>query len=321
LEGGTAAGAGADPGRRTLRRVAHASEDEPMISAFVQALRFPGVAFRHKDVLGAFVRRELKSRYEGSLLGRLWPVLQPLVMLAVYALVFSFMLGMTYATSKSLVADGWAVTFFMLSGILPWIAFAEGVNRGTTVVVENGNLIKKIAFPSELLPTQVVLVAVVQLLIGLALMVPLYVVVVLAASPAPMAERVTAVLHVLWLPVPLVLQIVFTAGVAMLLGAFNVFVRDVGSFLPLAMMIWNFLTPVFYRVELVEHNAPPWVAAAMRANPMYHLCALWRGVFCVEKETAYPLESAAIFGAIALCVFVLGLGLFRRWKGLFADEV
>jgi ABC-type polysaccharide/polyol phosphate export permease len=136
-----------------------------------------------------------------------------------------------------------------------------------------------------------------------------------------MAERVTAVLHVFWLPVPLLLQILFTTGLAMLTGAFNVFVRDVGSFLPLAMMIWNFLTPVFYRIELVEHNAPAWVVSAMRANPTYHLCALWRGAFCVDRDSPYPLDSIAIFGAIALVVFVVGLGLFRRWKGLFADEV
>jgi homopolymeric O-antigen transport system permease protein len=304
-----------------LRRVADASEDEPMISAVVEAFRFPAVALRYKDVLGAFVRRELKSRYEGSLLGRLWPVLQPLVMLAVFALVFSQMLGMTFATPKSLVADGWTVAFFMLAGILPWIAFNEGVNRGATVVVENGNLIKKIAFPSELLPTNVVLVGIAQLLIGLCLLIPLYLVVILTASPAPMPERVTAALHLLWLPVPLVLQVVFTTGLAMLLGAFYVFVRDVGSFLPLAMMIWNFLTPVYYRIELVESHAPPWVVSAMRANPMFHLCALWRGVFCVERDAPFPLDSLAIFSAITLVVFVAGHGLFHRWKGLFADEV
>ncbi len=292
-----------------------------MISALAQALRFPSVAYAHKDVLGAFVRRELKSRYEGSLLGRLWPVLQPLVMLAVYAFVFSQLLGMKFTQPGTLVAERWAVGFFMLAGILPWIAFAESVNRGTHVVVENANLIKKIAFPSELLPTQIVLVGVATLLIGLALLTGLYAAVLLGTSDAPMAERLAAFSHLAWLPAPLLLQVVFTTGLAMLLGAVNVFVRDVGSFMPLVMMIWNFLTPIFYPVALVERNAPLWAAAAMRANPMYHLCALWRGVFCVERGVAFPYASLATFAAWSLAFYVVGFGCFHRWKGLFADEV
>ena len=295
-----------------------------MISALAQALRFPAVAYVHKDVLGAFVRRELKARYQGSLLGRLWPVLQPLLQFAVFGFVFAVVLGMQLETANSIVPSQWGIVFFMLSGIIPWITFAESTQRGVQVVVENANLIKKIAFPSELLPTQVVLVATVQQLIAFALLVPSYLIVVLAVSGAPMADRLSVASHLAFLPVPLLLQFVFATGLAMLTASFNVFVRDVGNVVPLALIIWQFLSPVFYRFDVVESrlaNTAPWAISVLHANPLYHLLALWRFAFCYERGVAFPQASLITFGITAIVVFVLGLGLFRRWKGLFADEV
>jgi ABC-type polysaccharide/polyol phosphate export permease len=295
-----------------------------MISALAQALRFPSVAYLHKDVLGAFVRRELKARYQGSLLGRLWPVLQPLLQFAVFGFVFAVVLGMQLETANSIVPSQWGIVFFMLSGIIPWITFAESTQRGVHVVVENANLIKKIAFPSELLPTQVVMVATVQQLIAFALLVPAYLVVVLVVSGAPMADRLSVASHLAFLPVPLVLQFVFATGLAMLTASFNVFVRDVGNVVPLALIIWQFLSPVFYRFDVVESrlaSSAPWAIGVLHANPLYHLLALWRFAFCYERDVAFPQASLLTFGITAIVVFVLGLGLFRRWKGLFADEV
>jgi ABC-type polysaccharide/polyol phosphate export permease len=295
-----------------------------MVSVIVQGLRFPAIAFQHRDILGSFVRRELKARYQGSLLGRLWPVLQPLLQFAVFGFVFAVVLGVQLATSNSIVPGQWGVVFFMLSGIVPWITFAESTQRGVGVVVENANLIKKIAFPSELLPTQVVLVATVQQLIALALLVPTYLIVVLAVSGAPMADRLSVASHLAFLPVPLLLQFVFATGLAMLTASFNVFVRDVGNVVPLALVIWQFLSPVFYRFEMVETglaNNAPWAVSVLHANPLFHLFALWRYAFCYERGVAFPQSSLITFGITSFVVFVLGLGLFRRWKGSFADEV
>jgi len=295
-----------------------------MISALAQALRFPSLAFDHKDVLGAFVRCELRSRYQGSLFGRLWPVLQPLLQFAVFGFVFAVILGVELATEHSIVPAGWGVVFFMLSGIIPWITFAESTQRGVQVVVENANLIKKIAFPSELLPTQVVMVATVQQLIAFALLVPTYLIVVLAVSGAPMEDRLSVAGHLAFLPVPLLLQFVFATGLAMLTGSFNVFVRDVGNVVPLALVIWQFLSPVFYRFDMVESrlaSSAPWAVDVLHANPLYHLLALWRYAFCYERGVPFPQASLLTFGITAIVVFVLGLGLFRRWKGHFADEV
>lgn len=299
-----------------------------MTSFLLSALRFPSVARRHADILRAFVRRDIASRYEGSLLGKLWPLIHPAMLLAVYGLVFSKMLKVELRPEdaqfeRGAISDAWVTTLFMASGILPWICTVDGLNRCVPVVVENNNLIKKVAFPSELLPTYTTLVSFFQMLLGFALFVPLYVLVMLFAPETPVGEN-AALLKTLWLlPLPIVLQWVFVTGLGMLLGAANVFLRDVGQVLPLATMVWMFFSPVFYKVEGIAKNIEdvPWVADAIYWNPLYHLLGLYRGCFPYQRGEPFPWNSAAIFAAIAIGTFILGHGCFQRWKGHFADEV
>jgi ABC-type polysaccharide/polyol phosphate export permease len=285
-----------------------------MVAVLTNALRFPAVALRHRDVLAAFVVRDLKARYEGSLLGRLWPVLHPALLFTVYSLVFTYVLGLRQQAAGATVPEGWVNTFYLLTGILPWTALVESVGRSTPVVIENSNLIKKVAFPSELLPTYVVFVQ-----LGL------FAGVVLTIGGGQAGSATALLSNLVWLPVPLVLQTIFFLGLSMLFSALAVFVRDVGQVIPLAMLLWMFFTPVFYPASLIEKAASdndlPWLVTAMQSNPMYHLLALWRGVFSLDPGAAFPLDSLWKFAAIAIGTFFVGHGCFHRWKGHFADEV
>jgi ABC-type polysaccharide/polyol phosphate export permease len=287
------------------------------------ALRFPKVALRHRDLLAQFVVRDLQARYTGSLLGRLWPVLQPLLLLAIYSLVFSGMLQVPLKSPGAVVpfADAWVTVFFMLTGILPWACTSEALSRCAPVVVENSNLIKKVAFPSELLPTQSVAVSFVQMLIGLALLVPVYLGVMFFVATGDAATHALEVAHLLWLPLVVALHFVFALGLGMLVAGVNVFVRDVGNALPLALMIWMFFSPVWYRIDTIERAGIAWLVTAMKANPLYHLLALYRGCFVYEQGASLPYDSLWIFAAVAIGLFLLGHAFFHRWKGLFPDEV
>jgi lipopolysaccharide transport system permease protein len=298
------------------------------MSFLVSVFRFPAVVRRHGDIVRAFVRRDIAARYEGSLLGKLWPLLHPALLLAVYGLVFSWMLKVPLrseaaAAAAGALGDGWVTTIFMASGILPWICTVDALNRCTPVVVENNNLIKKVAFPSELLPTYTALVSFFQMALGLALFVPLYAAVMLFAVERPIAEVATDLCRMALLPLPIVLHWLFVTGLGMLLGAANVFLRDVGQVIPLLTMVWMFFSPVFYKIEGLATQAKelPWVAEVVQWNPLFHLLALYRGCFPYEPGGAYPWRSAGIFAATALVVFVVGHGCFQRWKGQFADEV
>jgi ABC-2 type transport system permease protein len=147
----------------------------------------------------------------------------------------------------------------------------------------------------------------------------------LAVPAGTLAERAAHLTSLAWLPAPLLLQTVFFLGLAMLFSALAVFVRDVGQIIPLSMMVWMFFTPIFYPEKIVVDAATAghqlWLVTAMKCNPMYHLLAMWRGVFAFESDARFPLDSLWIFAAIALCVFLLGHGCFHAWKGRFSDEV
>ena len=218
----------------------------------------------------------------------------------------------------------------MLSGILPWIFFSEAIASCTPVVLENSNLIKKIAFPSQLLPSFVIVVTLFHFLIALVLFTALFAVVTMLGASGSVdqsiADVVPKLLTLLWLPVVVLLQVVFTLGLGMLVSTLNVFVRDLRQMVPLILLLWMFVTPIFYDLGLVESavkegKAEPWVLTVMDFNPILHLLEMYRGIFSGSLEATFPLDSCLIFAGIAAVTFVVGHGAFVACKGHFADEV
>ncbi len=288
------------------------------------AIRLPAVLLRYRELLGAFVRRELKARVEGSVLGRVWPVLQPALLFTIYYMVFVKVLRVPLGDGlaprgEDDVARGWRSTFFLVSGILPWTALAESLNRGTGVVLENANLIKKIAFPSELLPVYQVVVYHVYFLVGFALLVALEAV-VNGGLPAGL----------LWFPVVLVVQLAFISGLAMVLSAANVFVRDVMQAVPMLLTLWMFTTPVFYDVSVLKGSGQIWgpqgpdlvelAWTVMSYNPMAILMGMYRSMFSYGG-IPFPVMALAKMIVGSAITLWLGYAYFLRSKGRFADEV
>lgn len=315
------------------------------------ALKFPAVVAERRELLVAFVRRELKSRIEGSLLGRVWPVVQPAMLFAIYYLVFARILKIGFSDDLAPHGPewaGWRSTFYLITGILPWTVLAEGVSRGSGVVLENANLIKKIAFPSELLPTYTTIVFHVYFLVGFAILLILEAVI---NGGLPWA--------LLWLPAVLAVQFVFVNGLAMFLSAANIFVRDISQAVPVLVTFWMFTTPVFYDPGQIHtqataeaaHRAAELVAAevsgdagaiaaasgalqeinitvsfangvneVMAYNPMAVMLDLYRSIFSYGKV---PFDGMRLLnlGLVALLIHWLAYAFFLRCKGRFADEV
>lgn len=310
------------------------------------ALSLPIVIWRHHALIGAFVWRELKARYEGSAFGRVWPIVQPLILFAIYFLIFSRLLKIGFTDTLAPHGEegkGWRTTFYLITGILPWTALAESLTRGATVVLENANLIKKIAFPSELLVISQVVVFHVYFLIGFA---------ILLVLELGVNGSLPAV--VMWTPVVLLLQMMFVCGITMFLAAANVFVRDVAQAVPVLVTFWMFTTPVFYDLAAIREAAvnevvnqqnrlevglatPAAVAdaresvadievgmAAMDYNPMATFLDLWRSMFHYggpDGTLVFPLDKLATVAIVSLLVLWLGYAYFQRCKGRFADEV
>jgi ABC-type polysaccharide/polyol phosphate export permease len=215
---------------------------------------------------------------------------------------------------------GWRSTFYLVTGILPWTALAESLTRGTGVVREHANLIKKIAFPSELLPVYQGIVYHVYFLVGFAV----FVVVETAVNGGlPVA--------ILWFPAVLLVQLMLITGFTMILSAANVFVRDVMQAVPIALVFWMFTTPVFYDLSAIATSGKlaggsddvDWVllaGTAMHYNPVAILLGIYRAMFSYGR-VGFPLVGMFKLFLVSALVLWLGYAYFLRCKGRFADEV
>ena len=286
-------------------------------------LGLPGLIHAHKDLVTSGVKRDLEARFKGTVLSWAWPLVHPLFLFAVYYFIFTELLQfkMPDLPDEQRAAMG----IYMFTGVLAWAAFAEALSRGTSVIIDNGNLIKKLAFPSELLPMNVTLVSLTTMLFSVAVfllgctLTPIW--------PAPGWG-------VLWLPVIVVLQGLFTYGLVLLTSTLQVFLRDTAQLVGILSSVWMFTTPIFWVPELMRSAVREYMPL-IRANPLYHLVQAWRGTLmgdlsvpANEYVAGGPVSSVAavphhllVFAAWALGAYAVGYCFFVLSQRRFADEV
>jgi lipopolysaccharide transport system permease protein len=250
-------------------------------------------------VLGS-VKREFQSKYANAILGALWSVLSPLAMILVYTVIFSEVMRTKLPGAES----GFAYSIYLCAGILTWGLFAEIVARGQNMFIEQANVIKKISFPRICLPVIVVLNA----LVNFAIIFSLFLVFLIATGNFP------GLVFAALLPVLLV-QVLLAIGLAMIVGVLNVFFRDVGQFVTIAMQFWFWLTPIVYPATIL----PPEVRALMAWNPMAPLIGAYQAVLVHGAAPDWAAIWPVALLALLLCVF--GMRLFRKRAGEMVDEL
>jgi len=265
----------------------------------------------YRYLLQNLVVRDLKVRYKNSILGIAWSMLNPLLMMLVFTLVFGVL------SPNQGIRD---YPVFFLVGLLPWNLFSGSLMGGTVAFGGNANLIKKVYFPRELLPLGIILSNLVNFLIAL-----LVLVVFLYASGLGLT------LNALWVPVILLIQIIFTLGLSLLLGSLYVFFRDIVMILDVVMLAWFFLTPVIYPLEqLGSERTIAGVtfvpAMVMRwLNPMASIIDGYRTVLwgTTGSNSAAAMDPAYIIrtAATALVTFVVGYAVFARTQHLFGEKL
>ncbi len=269
--------------------------------------------FQHRRLIKSFVLRDLRARYVGSTMGFFWSVIFPIVNLFVFMFVFRFLLNSRFGEDMGPKETA----FFMLAGILVWSAFAETLGRATNSLVENANLIQKIVFPAEILPVNLALSSLVNMLIGL----PIVVIGIWVVVGCPLGWQMAAV------PLLLFLQLLFTVGLGYLFATLNALWRDTVHLVGVLTQVWMFSTPIFYPKEFVLKAQVPksdlpedgsytfgWL---LEVNPMHWLIESWRRVLLWGEWPDWAL--LARFGAVALILFVLGSTFFQRQKRTFPD--
>ena len=252
----------------------------------------------HGGLIRAMVRRELSNRYKGSVMGLAWSIITPAVMIVIFTLIFSGIFNARFGNEGGHV--GFAV--YLFCGLLPWIAFSEGIQRATSVLTENVNFVKRVVFPIEALPVNVVLASLVHQLLGT-------VVLVVAA----LLLEGTVHLTVVFLPVLMLVQLIATIGLAWLMASLGVFIRDMPQFNQLLLMAWMYLTPIFYPEQMIPKRYD-WL---VRFNPMAPLIRSYRWALL---EGRMPDWRGLIFTlTFAIVCFTAGYWWFERTKKAFPD--
>lgn len=277
---------------------------------------------KNRRLVGDFVRRDLRSRYAGSSLGLLWSVLFPLINMAVYMFVFQLILKARWGDKMT----AQEVTLIMLTGIVVWMSFAESLHRTTGCMMENSNLIQKVVFPAEVLPTFLSISSLVNMLFGfpivmlgmtyVAYMFENYA--VMRAAAVTGGDVVGPALGwgagLIVLPLLFGLQLVFTLGLSLFLATFNVLVRDIQHVMGVATTVWMFSTPIFYPAEKVRIEG---FGFLLEINPMYWLIESYRAVLLYGTWPDWLLVGR--FALVALLLFAFGSHVLQKYKPRFPD--
>jgi lipopolysaccharide transport system permease protein len=271
-----------------------------------RALRAVGRAFvlpirtiwRNRTLIRTMVRRDILGRYRGSFGGAFWTVINPLLLMLTYFFVFGVVLRSRFGgdTSRS------AFALYFLAGMLPWLAFSEAAGRAPGVMHEHRNFVKKLVFAVETLPVN---------LVGAGLVTEIFA--ILLYCGFLLAARGAIPVTILWLPVLLIPQILFTAGIAWFLAGLGVFVRDLGQIMGFILTLWFFTTPICYP----ESQLPAAAAAVLAKNPIYILVRGYRAILLESGSPAFgSLWKLWLLSAV---VFILGHAFFYKLRKSFPD--
>jgi lipopolysaccharide transport system permease protein len=256
--------------------------------------------FRSRKLIQLMVKRDLLGRYKGSFAGVLWTVVNPLALLFIYWLVFSVILRVRLGPESKPID----FVFYVLTGLLPWMAFSEALIRSNTCILENSSLVKKVVFPLEILPVNTALSSGFNSLVGIGLLILIV-----------WGNRGSLPWTVILLPMMFVPQLLLTVGFGWFLAGLGVFVRDTNHVIGLVLTVWMFLCPIVYPETFVPKTLVPW----FRLNPFLPVVTGYRSVLIKgAPPDTYPWLY--LLGTSVL-IFFLGYFWFSRTKKAFADVV
>jgi lipopolysaccharide transport system permease protein len=248
-------------------------------------------AWHYRHFIFSSIKNDFLSRFVRSRLGGLWMVIHPLAQVA----IFAFILSAVLSAKLPGINNRYGYAIYLTAGMMAWSLFSELVSRSLTVFVDNGNLLKKMMFPRICLPLIVSGSALVNSLLLFVAIIAIFA--LLGHYPG---------WHIFWLPMLIVLNVMLGAGLGLLLGIFNVFIRDVGQVVPIVLQFWFWFTPIVYLPTAISGRFKYWLFL----NPMTPLVNAYQNILVLNVQPKWlPLTGTAIFAIVALMFALL---LFRR---------
>ena len=247
---------------------------------------------RYRFLFEQMVRRELRQKYKGSVLGVLWYLINPIVLMGAYLLVFSVLLK---------VADIPDYPLFVVAGMIVWVFFAQAMLAAAPSMEQNAPLVRKVKFPREAIPAATAVVQLATFLVMLALL-----------APVALAIRGTFDVELLWLPVVVLLLFAFVLGLSMAVSVLHAHFRDVEPVIGAALLPWFFITPIFLRVEdLPGVSSRQWLADLLEwGNPVAPFVSAVREL--LYAGAAPSLGMLVYLSVAGLGALLLGWVLFKK---------
>jgi lipopolysaccharide transport system permease protein len=268
--------------------------------------------FLYRELLWSLVQRDLKARYKVTALGFLWSLLRPLFTMIILTIVFSVVFRFPIDMNTP-------YPLYLLCALLPWGFHISGVNNATNSMLQNANLIKKVKLPREIFPISAIVAELINLLLSLLI---LFIFLLIYRMPIT--------IYILWLPVLLLIHLIFVSGMGLITAALNVFFRDTAAILDAIMTAWFYLTPIFYPISLAKQHLSEPVYRLFLLNPLVPLFTGYRKILLGNSYnttmTFGPsfsewISFLGITTLASLLILWLGIMVFRHFEDRFVDEL
>lgn len=251
--------------------------------------------FNYRELLKTSVKKEIRGRYKNSFLGVLWSFLNPLLQIMVYAIVFPLIMK---NNEKNYVV-------FLCCGLIPWTFFSTAISRAAFTMIENGNLIKKVYFPREILPMAITISEAVNFLISTVIII------------AFVLFNGLGITHfILFYPIIFIVQFLLVLAISFVVSSITVYFRDLQHLITVGLQLLFYATPIVYNSSNIAGTGFEWV---LKINPMTYIINAYRDIF--YNQVMPDIKSLLLLGAILIVICVLGYMVFNRLQKGFAEEL
>lgn len=250
--------------------------------------------YEYRELLKTSVKKEIRGRYKNSFLGVIWSFLNPLLQILVYAIVFPLILRNTQEN----------YVIFLCCGLIPWTFFSTGINRSAFTVIENGNIVKKVFFPREILPISVITSEAVNFMIST---------IIILAFVIFGGLGITK--YVLFYPLVLLVQYFLVLGISFIISSITVYLRDIQHFIGVLLQLLFYAAPVVYAPSSIPENFK-WI---LNLNPMTYIINAYRDIFYNQVKPDFIGLGTILIVSILICV--IGQFIFNKLQKGFAEQL
>lgn len=257
-------------------------------------MKFFKALYDYRELLKTSINKDVRGKYKNSVLGIVWSFLNPLLQIAVYALVFPLIM-------KSSIPN---YTVFICCGLIPWTFFTAAINRTSFTMIENGNIIKKVFFPREILPLSVVTSEAINFIISTLIILAFVIGYGMGISK-----------FIIFYPLVLLVQYILLVGISFIISSVTVYFRDLQHFIGIALQLLFYATPIVYIPDAIPLEFQ-WI---IKYNPMTYIINAYRDIFYYQQMPNIMFLARILLLGIVVCV--LGYFIFSKLQRRFAEEL